>query len=166
MNTLREMLDFASDLAETRFNVVGRLWAMWHAVRENGEHLVIPGPIGATKDQTAAAARLYFKQQRVVRYVFIDEAWTIEIAGGKSMAEAEAQANAWLTEHGSLANHPQRREIVTFLCEDATGMLTAEREIIRKVNSRARLGPLRLMDSRESSGRFVGMLPRLESTLQ
>lgn len=167
LGTLRGMVEFCSDFVAMRFKVTGKVFAMWHAVRENGDHFVLPAVVkGATKDMASRMVRAQFAHARVVRYVFVDEAWTATIYG-KSAAAAEAEANAWLNEHGSLEHYPGRREIVTFFGEDASGALSAEREIIRKVNSRPRLGPLEVTDDiKEFRGRFAGMLPRLEGTMQ
>jgi hypothetical protein len=156
---LRSMIEAASEAMTKWFDSKQQIRAMWHAVKRNGEHLVVPVGIAIRdKDVMAATMRALFKEKDVVRCVFIDEAWVATAEGQEDMHELMG----YFQTHGTLEHHPSRIEIVVFQGEDAeAGVICAQRRIIRAVNSRARLGPLEWEDNiTESQGRFVGMLPQ------
>lgn len=150
---LRALIDYASGFAEKRFAKTGVVYPLWHAVKSNGESFVMPAPAGG-KDLGVAIIRAAFEIEDVVRYVFMDEAWTLD----QPVARAEID---FMQRHGVRA-HPDRVEIVMFSGEDAESgrMLMSKRRIIRPANGKPRLGPLEeLPTGGHSEGRMVGLLP-------
>ena len=154
---LRTIIEAASEAMTKWFDAKHKIRAMWHAINRDGEHFVVP-MFDADKDTAAATMRAVFKEKDVIRFVFIDEAWTVTESSPKDMHELMA----YFEKHGTLEHHPSRVEIVIFQGEDAdSGMMCAHRKIIRAPNTRPRLGPLEWDDDiQETSGRFVGMLPQ------
>jgi hypothetical protein len=62
---------------------------------------------------------------------------------------------------GTLADHPDRVEIVILSGEDETaGWCTARRVIIRPQHGKPYLGPLEIDVFEVSEGRMVGLLPQ------
>lgn len=156
---LRMMIESASEWAENLFRRQDAIGPMWHMIRANGEHIVMPGP-DTDKDTAATIIRSFCELFDVIRCLFIDEAW-IAMGLGKSREENE-RIMAWVNEHGSLQDYPGRDEVVVFQGEDADGlMVSAHRRIIRG-HGRPKLGPLEYVDMTgiQSEGRLVGMLPR------
>lgn len=155
---LRALIDFASEWADEAFAKRGAIGPMWHAITKEGRHAVFPVPPSLEKDEMAMITRLIFEVHHVKYCLFVDEAWTAHTEG-----EAEnAKLKAWLESHdGSLAEYPDKMEVVCFNAEDAAGnMMVGERQIIREDGKPAHLGPLIVHDDIiASEGRFVGMLP-------
>jgi hypothetical protein len=159
MSKLREMIEHASAWAEKRFAKTGEIAPIWHAIKADGQDLVLPAPPGLSKDLATVLARAVFEVENVERCVLINEAWTARGIG----EEATQRVQAWLDTHnGSIHDYPDRVEVVMFVGEDASeGMITAHREIKRPKNGKPRLGPLQFLEGFSSvQGRIVGMLPR------
>jgi hypothetical protein len=154
---LRKLVEIASKAAERCFNRTGELLPMWHCLRSDGAHMLVPTP-SPNKDTAVALMKVLFEIEPVVGYVFMDEAW---IVASEDAGEARA-----LAEQGRLSEHPDRVEIIMFTAEDETGMLMAQRKIIRPPGKKPRLGPLEIEDWKEMEGRFIGLLPTRERTLQ
>jgi hypothetical protein len=155
---LHRIVEFASEQMEKWFAMKGEVRPMWHVIKRNGDHAVVPIPsvMMADKDQMAETFRILFEIQDVRTCCFIDEAWTAEAAG-----EDMAKLQAYLDANGSLENYPGRIEVVVFQGEDAeAGILCAHRKIVRPAVGPAHLGPLEFLDIKSSEGRFVGMLPQ------
>jgi hypothetical protein len=149
---LRDLIAFASDFSERHFAAKGVIHPMWHAFTSSGEQFIEAPPFD-DKDLAAAMIRALFDLRDVVRYVFIDEAWTVE----RPITDDEYRT----VQRIGLSNFPGRSEIVMFSGEDREygGMITAKRSIIRP-KGKPYLGPL-VWDERytHSEGRMVGMLP-------
>lgn len=146
---LRDMIEYASGWAGTRFAKVGAIAPFWHAMTASGETLVLAPPF-QNKDASAAFFRALFKERDVVRYVMIDEAW---------LAKIDPSEKEHYNRRG-VRSHPQRVEIVMFNGEDHEGgQIMAYRRIERPNNGPAYLGPLEWQRYNESEGRFVGLLP-------
>jgi hypothetical protein len=157
VTTLEQFVERASKRIEKIFYRSGQVLPLYHAVRRNGEIMIMPAP-HPDKDTAIAMVRALFELEDVVRYVFINEAWTFE-SGRESAAMQQAID---LAKQGRLSEHPDRKEIVVFLAEDeAGGMLSASREIIRNGGGKAQLGPLTFQrEGSQAEGRMVGLLPR------
>jgi hypothetical protein len=155
---LRRMIEMASDYAEKRMAKKGEVRPIWHAVRADGRHVVLPAPPTDDKDLGALIMREVFKHGDVAACLFIDEAWTADATGDADTA----RLTAWLDAHDwSLEGYPDRIECVIFHGEDRDGrMVTAQRRIDRS-GGRPKLGPLRFDDMTgvQSEGRLIGMLP-------
>jgi hypothetical protein len=136
---LREMIDTASGFVDEMMKEEGHVEATWHAVREDGTPLFIPGPPIKDKDDLALVMRSLFKMQRVVRYVFWDEAWMVE--GRSQPGESGAEI---IKRVGPASEHPERIEIVLITGEDADSgvSLSGKRVIIRPPGGKPHLGPL------------------------
>lgn len=151
--SMNEFIAFVSTQTEKIFRQTGRVLPMYHAIKRDGHHIVGPMP-DANKDTAVAIVRALFELQDVVRYVFIDEAWTV---CAKS-EEADALRN--MTENQGLASHPDRIEILMFHAEDENeGVTMGMRDIIRG-KGKTKLGPLKLERPNNMEGRMAGMLPR------
>lgn len=151
MTDLKSMVRFASARAEDIFRESGVILPMYHAVRSTGEHMILPPP-NADKDISVALMKVAFAVADVDRYVFMDEAWRVELTGN-------ADGHRLFRE--GISDHPDRREIVMFSAENRRGeMLTAHRFILRPEHGKPVLAPLAFtdMDQVNSSGRMVGLL--------
>ena len=97
----------------------------------------------------------------VVRYVFIDEAWTL-----KRMIRPDEEEKIY---REGLSKHPERVEVVMIQGEDRDyGQIAAHRNIIRPAKGKPYLGPLQTLGDLpfvphgaavQSEGRMVGLLP-------
>jgi hypothetical protein len=157
---LRHIIELASEQMARWFAMKGAVGPMWHAVKRNGDHFIVPIPeyMMRDKDLVAETMRALFETSNVCTCVFVDEAWTAEVADG----EAKDKLFAYLKTNGSLKDYPDRIEVVVFQGEDAeAGVLCALRKIIRPAVGPAHLGPLEFQDTKSSEGRFVGMLPQI-----
>ena len=74
---LRDLIAYASDFCEKEFARKGAILPMWHAITSAGKNM-IERPQFADKDLAVAMIRALFDLADVVRYVFIDEAWTLK----------------------------------------------------------------------------------------
>jgi hypothetical protein len=148
---LRSLIELASAGAEASFAKHGSLAPFWHCINAAGTlHLVVPPPID-DKDFSAAIMKYFMKENDIVRYCLVDEAWTALLPN-----EEEARKVV------RVSDHPLRKEVVMFSAEDESGMLTAQRAILRPSGQPPRLGPLVINDMQgwTGEGRLVGMLPR------
>jgi hypothetical protein len=152
---LRSLIELASTGAEASFAKHGGLAPFWHCVDAAGAlHLVVPPPID-DKDFSAAIMKCFMEEHDIVRYCVVDEAWI-------ALLTDDAEAREFLSSGRGVASHPLRKEVVMFSAEDESGMLTAQREILRPSGRPPRLGPLVINDMQgwSGEGRLVGMLPR------
>ena len=153
---LRGLIEFAAGQMERRFKNVGRINPMWHA--ETASETLIIAATFADKNATTAALTELFREQNVVRYLFIDEAWIVQRdVTGFSPAEIERMRET------GVSNHPDRQEVVMISGEDRNGMQTATCEIIRPAKGKARLGPLAIDTFTSMESRFAGMLAHLNT---
>jgi hypothetical protein len=166
--SLRAFVEQASQMIEVLFAEHHYVIAMFQFVTGDDQKIIMPFnlvasdeelamPVTAnTKDECAARAREVFAAHKAKRYVLIDEAWRIEESKITPEVEAAVRNNV------SLENIEGRVETVIFYAEDRdSGRVSAHRDIIRKVNSRPRLGPL-VFDGQgpQLKGRMFGLLPR------
>lgn len=154
---LQALIEFASKQAETIFNKTGVIYPLYHAIKSHGERMVFSPPLVIDdKDVMVAMVKTFLAEHEVESYVFMDEAWTVEIKD-KKLRPSEVQR---LMRAGA-AHHQDRREVVMFSAENRKGeMLTASRYILRPEISKPRLSPLKISDMSNctSSGRMVGLL--------
>jgi hypothetical protein len=148
---LRAMIHAASAWAEDWFAEHGEITPMWHIETGDGREVVLkPPPVD--KDVGARIMRAALQKFDAVRCVFIDEAWTVEVAVDDA-AEIER------IDREGAATHPRRVEMVMFAGEDQMGQLIGTRPIERPPGAKAYLGQIEIESSPVSHGRFVGMLP-------
>lgn len=156
----RDMIRAAAERASKIFRKDGSLLPIWECHTSKGEIFVIGTPFdgGASKEAASAMLRAMFELKDVVSFVFMTEAWV------RAMDPAEYDADKLGRE--GLSNDPKREEALVYQAEDATGQLMA-RQMITRPGGKARLGPLDFQDEiTRSEGRFVGMLPRRDATVQ
>jgi hypothetical protein len=111
----------------------------------------MPGPF--YKEAIFEQVRHFFRERNVTRYVYLNEAWTVE--GEKGSAAPV----------GSLANHPERREVVGITAEDQNETLMVTREIVRPADGTPFLRPLGEITRPDTvEGRQFGLLPRSAKT--
>jgi hypothetical protein len=158
---LRELIAFASDFCDRMFAAKGVIYPMWHAVTSSGEQFVETTTFD-DKDLSVAMIRALFDIRDVVRYVFMDEAWTLS-----RLIRPDEEA---MIQREGLSKHPDRVEVVMLSGEDRDcGQLMVHRNIIRPPKGKPYLGPLQSLDDlpfmpagggvEHSEGRMVGLLP-------
>ena len=151
--SLQDFIKFVDRRIVAIFKSTGVLYPMWHAITETGDHRIVTPP--GDKDTASALMRAYFDLNDVVRYVFVDEAWTFMAPADISPTELNRIMKA------GLEDHPGRVEVVMYQAEDArAGSATAHRVIVRPSRGKPVLGPLSFFETTQSEGRFVGMLPQ------
>src|SRR5262245_37668335 len=158
--TLREWVEALSRQVEVMFKVKGEVAPHFLFIDREGALCYAPAPM-TDKDTAASLMRSLFELKGATRCAFISEAWQVCALPGPGAERAKA-----LARQNRLEEYEGRDEVLIFQDEDlAEGEVTASRPIIREPGKRPRLGPL---DTREgftqSSGRFVGMLPRPPGT--
>ena len=157
---LRDMIAFASDFCDKKFRRDGEVRPMWHAVTSAGKHFPIAASLG-DKDADIAMVRALFELEDVVRYVFMNEAWT--------MARLLTDAEVPKIKREGISKHPDRVEVLMLSGEDSDyGMIMMQRKIVRPPGGKPYLGPLTTLDelpymphgaTMQSEGRMVGLLP-------
>jgi hypothetical protein len=153
MSTLREFVDVVDRKVTAIFHATGVVYPMWHAVTQGGEHRIVVTP-AEDKDTAAILMRAYFMLHNVARYVFVSEAWQAFLPNDDVSKIRE------IAKHG-LSDHPGRIEVLMFQAEDLIEpSFTAHRLITRLPDGKIALGPLEFVESMQSEGRFVGMLPQ------
>jgi hypothetical protein len=159
---LVELIEEASGAAEGVFMRKGVFLPLWHMITADGQH-VFSGPLSNHKDFGVALIKALMLFHKVVRYVFVDEAWILDRRHSSIDKTELARIN-----RDGLADHPERQEVLMFSAEDQTvGMRSARRAIIRRPGRKATLGPLIIDPPFDlSEGRMVGLLPKLGATVQ
>ena len=152
---LKELIAFANASAENIFRRTGELLPMWHAIKSNGEQMIIPSPC-EDKVMAVTLIKALFELESVETFVFMSEAWVLR---------AGPDADIDGINHRGLSEHPDRREAIMFAAENRDGEeQTAVRFILRPEHGKAKLSPLKMDDmrGRTSEGRMVGLLQRRE----
>lgn len=158
LETLRSLVEFASDKIEKQFRKTGEVHPMYHAIKATGEHMVMLPP-GISKDMDVAMMKAAFELESVDRFVFITEAWILDQrknSGGPPLDLDRINRTG-------VSAHPDRREVVMIQGENRRGeMILGTRFILRPEIGKPSLAPLVVIDSEfdHSEGRMVGMLQR------
>lgn len=157
LDDLKSLVEFASAQAEKLFRKQGVIYPLYHAITANGETVILTPP-GRDKDLSVAIVKAWFVLNDIDRYVFIDEAWILDVRkSGQPIDEAKVHREG-------ISNHPDRREIVMFAAENRRGELqTARRFILRPEHGKPTLSALVIDDMtglQHSEGRMVGLLNR------
>jgi hypothetical protein len=152
---LRGMIHVVSRFVDLWYERHDELRGMYHAEMPNGQPLLIPTP-PIPKDEGVALIRELFAERGIVRYVFLDEAWTLDTTRANV---SEADFARAMREGLRDFDHPARCEMVMITAEDRERQMLARREIIRPAVGRLHCGPLTI-DERPmmSAGRMVGLL--------
>jgi hypothetical protein len=161
---LEALLRRVSRMAEQKFDKQGNIDPIWLVENAEGEQQVIVSPIvapsplaaHAVKGQIADKMRKLFAENNVVRFAHATEAWALE----QPVVTEEWDAMRYAAMGYTLANHPDRREVVQIHAEDDAEALHALRDIIRPAHGKpylGKLGPIERMEQVES--RWAGLLP-------
>jgi len=155
--TARDLINFAQPMMAKRFKDVGQIGPMYHAITESGVHFVFPAPFVRDKDTSVDMVRAFFRQERVVAYIFMDEAWAL-------LGEGITQEDIAFCNREGVHAHPKRAEIITFIAEDDQCTITGYQRIIRPPKGKAKLGELTILpEDAEGYGRMVKLLPDLNA---
>jgi hypothetical protein len=153
-------------MAEQMFDKQGDIDPIWLVETVSGEQQIIVSPVmapsglsaGDYKDKLAAKMREIFADLDVGRYARAAECWTVDAAITEEQFALHYAALGY-----TLANHPNRREVVLFEAEDGTEVLTAFRDIVRPAHGKPYLGKLGAIERcRRLHGRWIGLLPSKE----
>jgi hypothetical protein len=151
LDKLRDLFALSAEYAAKIFRETGEVLAMWHAVDGNDENILIATPWQnpGEKHATAKLLRELFRKQRVQRYAFMAEAWSI----------AAPTREAAISAAGHVHLHPDRREILAITAEDRDGHnIMGFYYILRPEHGPAKLSPLQMSDGISSAGAFMGLL--------
>jgi hypothetical protein len=107
-NPLVELIEGASSAAEPTFMKTGRFPPTWLMVTAEGQQ-IFSGPLSNHKDFGVALIKALMLFHKVVRYVFVDEAWILDRRDGTIEPGELARIN-----RDGLADHPERQEILMF----------------------------------------------------
>lgn len=157
--TLEQVLAAAAKVARQAFNARGEVAPMWCGHRADGELVIItPESFATTAHKEAAAreVRRVFKEQGVVMFGYMTEAWMLE-----SPAVPMSVFSRAIERGGSLEHHPDRREIIAIQAEDKTRCLLGHYFILRPEHGKPSLSPFIKTGSGEladSSGRMTRLL--------
>jgi hypothetical protein len=155
-----------SRMAEQMFDKQGDIDLIWLVETVSGEQQIIVSPViapsalsaGDYKDKLAAKMRETFADLDVVRYAHAMECWTVDAEMTEEQFALHYAALGY-----TLANHPNRREVVLCEAEDGTEVLTAVRDIVRPAHGKPYLGKLGAIERRRGLyGRWIGLLPSKE----
>src|SRR5262245_25942342 len=158
---LRKMMEFAGEQVVKLFQREGQLLPMYHMVRRNGDTMVMPAPPG-DKDTSVALVRAYMELSDVVRYVFMNECWTLDTSE-RLVSSTELER----IRREGVSQHPDRREAIMIIGEDETGLYCARRYILRPEHGKPKLSPFTFDEVHEGGtweGRMIGLLPRPKTT--
>ena len=125
---------------------------IWFACTASGDIFVYitPWQDDREKQMIASALRLIFAARNVVRYVMASEAWIVH----RSKEEMD-------DEGGDLpvpSECPDRQEVLSIFGVEEGRSIGAQAPILHTGDERS-LGPLKIFDDVQSSGRFVDLLP-------
>lgn len=152
--TLRQLFQIGCHNAKRLFLERGEVTPMWHAVPEDGEHLLIATPWEDDDEKVIAIEYLRhkFKKLKVLRFVFIVEAWVVQMP--EQVATNEA-GPPWPRP----SEHPDRREVVKIQAEDRDGSaLSGMYYILRPEHGPATLSPFHEDQFTSVAGRLTGLL--------
>jgi hypothetical protein len=156
---LDAMIRRASRIAEGLFDKTGGLPSFYLVENAAGQQQRIVAPIvfpegmhpAKFKSRYARDLRKRFREQGVVRYVHVTEAWTAD--------QNDRAAEAWMAEHGTWEDYPNRGEVVAISAQDRNEFLCAKRDIVRPAGGKPYLGKLSDIErATRPEGRLVNML--------
>ena len=165
--SLEALLRRASRLAEKRFDKWGDVDPLWLIETEDGKQeefqtpIVADGPLDAftTKQGMMSALRRQFAEKKVCRYASVSECWASASLGSGGEESARRYAEFGYT----LANAPDRKEVVYVEAVDDCEIIMAFHDIIRPAHGKPYLGKLGPIERpKRLSGTWTDLLPRDE----
>jgi hypothetical protein len=148
--TLRELFEIGRDNAARIFHDVGEVSPIWHAVPEYGDHMLIATPWSSDdeKDIAMEFLRYKFKEENVMRFVCVLEAWAVMAGDPKTLMNTRP------------SKHPDRREVIRIQAEDRDGsVLSGQFYILRPEHGPATLSRFHEDPSGMTiAGRMSGLL--------
>jgi len=149
--TLEGIFKHGVETAPVLFNESGALAPMWIGETKDGMIIPMVCPFHTIdeKDMMVEAIKILFKQRGVVRHVSLVEAWMVE---ANEIPES-------IKLGGDAASHPERREVIHIVAEDADGkQLCGHYFILRPENGPPKLSEFKRIDGSRLEGRFTGLL--------
>jgi hypothetical protein len=113
--------------------------------------------VNQKKDITANAVQMVAAEMNADFILFVSESWVVEDTANCGLSSEEMRKKY----PGSLENHPERKEIVTFMLETRGKQYAGMAPILPERN----LGEIEWKEFDRMEGRFTGLLPRRASTL-
>ena len=144
--TEEELLALLSQFAETSFEEQGQVPPLFHAITEDGEHLLYmtPWEDGKAKAKMLKMVRAEFARKHVVRYGYVSEVW---------LAGYDAPPRVLPSER------PDRKEAVVVAIVAPPRVTLARRDIVRPWDgTKAYLGPLVFHEMEHATGATLGLL--------
>jgi hypothetical protein len=127
MINLRTTIEAFSQLAETVFDHKGKMEPTFF-IHCQGEWTVMPHP-PFPREMVIEILRSLLKDMEADAYVFINEAWCVEVREIPKIPPSE---------------HPDRKEVVVISAENANRQLIGRRAILRPAGDKPSLAPLEL----------------------
>jgi hypothetical protein len=126
---MKESLVIFTEGARVNFSVFGHLVPVFAGVLD-GEPQIF-GVVWENPSQKEAFAQKvqdWIAQGRLKEYILVVEAWAVNVPDGEQHKVTE-----WLRTHGSLADYPDRHEIVTVMYASASEEIEYTAEINRGI---------------------------------
>lgn len=153
MKTLEEFVNHEAKFVEEAFAATGEIMPMWVIDTEVDGRIVVVTPWGngEEKEATVAFVTKTMREKRATRYVLMTEAWEV--------IKTKEEINPVAVEIESIANHPDRREIVLLTAEDHEQQVHRKYYILRPENGKPKLSPGKT-ETIKAEGRMMGLLKR------
>lgn len=153
--TLTEFLDTQCETTKQIFNDRGQIYPLWIIEPKAGDLILVPTAWENDRDKDFAveAIKDLLKVCEAKRYAFVTEAWIVDVRNKHEIPKSHQLG-------GSLANHPDRREVVMVTVEDRHQSMTRMFYILRPEHGKPVLSAAEDMDGDKSEGRFVNLLPK------
>lgn len=164
---LAALIRRVSRMAEQMFDKRGDIDPIWLIESASGEQRLLVTPVVApdalaaagVKEALAAKMRELFAAGNVVRYVRATECWTAPSLGDGTNLEEVGRRYAAMGY--TLANAPDRQEMIVIEAADGRELLLAKRAIVRPAHGKPYLGRLGEIERPDHiQGRFLDLLPR------
>jgi len=152
------LMKFASGFAEFAFNRDGIIYPLFHAENATEAFVISPGQFaGDHKDGVAAMLAKFFAEKNIERFVFVDEAWTLNAVRPNGVDPAEMEK----IRREGISAHPDRREVVMIHGQDINEMRIISREILRPKDGKPTLGPVETLPTGHTESRWAILLSHL-----
>jgi len=153
MMTLEELVDHAALFVQQTFPIRGSIVPMWILQTEAGMvPICVPWNNPEEKRMAFEAVRALAVKERAQSYVSIVEAWALEAPDPEWKIPASVKLG------GSIASHPERREVIHIMAEDKTKGRGAMFYILRPEHGPPSLSPIKKFGDAEMWGRMTGLL--------
>lgn len=147
---LMSLLQHAEEFVHDQFGAEGHFTPMWFAETKSGDRLGILTPFesGTSKDVISQVIKQMFRDKQVVRFIFATEAWSLDPMPTR-MEDIPT---------GSIANHPDKVEVLMLNGEDVNGETITALFKIKRDKEKPYLDDYKVHRMTGGEGRFTGML--------